>query len=61
MTNPRVDEAIKNAERLEKGQEEAGTDNPSTKVHRLVAYLQGLMSFHNSPGGPFRLRKTWWR
>lgn len=41
-TYPNVDEAIKRAKRLEKRQEEAGTDNPSTKVHRLVAYLQGL-------------------
>ncbi|HWR57766.1 MAG TPA: RloB family protein [Thermodesulfovibrionales bacterium] len=41
-TYPRVDDAIKHAERLEKRQEEAGTDNPSTKVHRLVAYLQNL-------------------
>ena len=41
-TYPRVDEAIKHAERLEKGQEKAGTDNPSTKVHRLVEYLRNL-------------------
>lgn len=41
-TYPRVDEAIKHAERLEKRQEDARTDNPSTKVHRLVGYLQSL-------------------
>lgn len=42
LTYPMVGEAIKRAQRLEKRQEEAGTDNPSTKVHRLVAYFQGL-------------------
>lgn len=37
-----VDMAITRAKRLEKRQEAAGTDNPSTKAHRLVEYLRGL-------------------
>jgi hypothetical protein len=41
-TYPFIDEAIKRAERLEKRQKEAVTDNPSTKVHRLVGYMQTL-------------------
>jgi hypothetical protein len=44
ITYPMVDEAIKRAERLDKRLEEVGTDNPSTKIHRLVAYLRGLKS-----------------
>jgi len=41
-TYPHIDKAIERAKRLEMRQAEAGTDNPSTKVHRLVAYLQCL-------------------
>lgn len=39
----RMEEAIKNAEMLEKFHETSGTDNPSTKVHKLVKYLKGLI------------------
>lgn len=42
LTSPMVEEAIKRAERLEKRQKEAGTDNPSTKVHHLVKYMRQL-------------------
>lgn len=42
ITYPHVDEASKRAERLEERQAEAATDNPSTKVHWLVGYLQRL-------------------
>jgi len=42
LTYPLVEEAIKRAERLEKRQTEAQTDNPSTQVHHLVVYLQNL-------------------
>ncbi len=41
-TYPFVEEAIRRAFRLEKRQEENGTDNPSTKVHYLVEYLRNL-------------------
>lgn len=41
-TYPLMATAIKHAEQLEKRQEKAGTDNPSTKVHRLVTYLHNI-------------------
>lgn len=44
LTYPKVEQAIKRSELLEQRQEKALTDNPSTKVHTLVAYLQGLKS-----------------
>ena len=37
-----VDYAITRAKHLEKRQETAGTDNPSTKVHHFLEYLQNL-------------------
>jgi hypothetical protein len=39
-----VDTAIKRAHLLEGRQRQAGTDNPSTSVHKLVTYLQALLS-----------------
>lgn len=41
-TYPLVGVAIRRAELLEKRQTQAETDNPSTKVHRLISYLSGL-------------------
>jgi hypothetical protein len=41
-TYPLVGVAIRRAELLEKRQTQAKTDNPSTKVHRLISYLRGL-------------------
>ncbi len=41
-TYPTVSDAIKRAQLLEIRQQKAGTDNPSTKVHHLISYLQGL-------------------
>ena len=42
QTYPLIDQAVKRADLLEKRQEGAETDNPSTKVHYLVAYLRNL-------------------
>ncbi|MCY0964860.1 RloB family protein [Parathalassolituus penaei] len=39
---PRLESAKKNATRLLAAAEASGTDNPSTKVHELVGYLQNL-------------------
>lgn len=38
----KTDIAIANAKKLESFHETSGTDNPSTKVHELVEYLQNL-------------------
>lgn len=38
----KMDTAITNTKRLESFHETSGTDNPSTKVHELVEYLQDL-------------------
>ncbi len=40
----RIEDAIKNAKQLTKFNETSGTDDPSTKVHLLVEYLQELGS-----------------
>lgn len=40
----KIETAIEHATRLEKFHETSGTDNPSTKVHLLVQYLQELGS-----------------
>ncbi|MDP2167913.1 MAG: RloB family protein [Thermodesulfovibrionales bacterium] len=42
LTYPSVDTATKRAELLEIRQKGANTDNPSTKVHKLVAYLRTI-------------------
>lgn len=42
LTFPAVDVAIKRAELLEERQETSGTDNPSTRIHRLVTYLRNI-------------------
>jgi hypothetical protein len=38
----KTDRAITNAKQLEAFHQTSGTDNPSTKVHELVEYLQDL-------------------
>lgn len=42
ITQPHLDTAIRRAELLEKRNEETNTDNPSTKVHKLVGYMREL-------------------
>lgn len=44
LTYPLVNEAIRQAERREVQCIENGTDNPSTKVHHLVKYLQNIVN-----------------
>lgn len=41
---PNLDSAIANAERSLNAAEAVNTDNPSTKVHKLVTYLQNIRS-----------------
>ncbi|MBF0457684.1 MAG: RloB domain-containing protein [Nitrospirae bacterium] len=40
QTKHLLDDAIGNAEKLEKDRKSAGTDNPSTNVHHLIKYLR---------------------
>lgn len=42
LTHPMLDVAISRAQSLERRHEGVGTGNPSTKVHQLVKYLQGI-------------------
>jgi|SRR3989304_4703087 len=42
VVKDKTDSAITNAKRLEAFHQTSGTDNPSTKVHELVEYLQDL-------------------
>ena len=42
LVKDKLDNAITNARRLDAFHQTSGTDNPSTKVHELVEYLQDL-------------------
>ncbi|MBI5048642.1 MAG: RloB domain-containing protein [Deltaproteobacteria bacterium] len=42
LVKDKLDNAITNAKRLDAFHQTSGTDNPSTKVHELVEYLQNL-------------------
>lgn len=42
IVNDRVEDALKNAKRLEEFHMTSGTDNPSTRIHKLVKYLMNL-------------------
>lgn len=42
MTYPAVEQAVSRAQLLERRHEGVGTDNPSTKIHHLVLYLQNF-------------------
>lgn len=46
VVGDKLDTALLNAKRLEEFHRDIGTDNPSTKVYKLVEHLQGLKRQH---------------
>jgi hypothetical protein len=45
LTVSRLSEAIKNSKEVSADRKAAGTDNPSTKVHELIEFLQDLKNY----------------
>lgn len=42
MGNERLQTAIDNAKQLEEFHKTSGTDNPSTRIYKIVEFLRGL-------------------
>jgi hypothetical protein len=49
-TKDKLTTAIKNAKKIDNGQKDSNSDNPSTKVHELIEYLQSISNIIKSAG-----------